>query len=209
MLKKIGLNKYLGASYYIRLLYTITEMKKQFLVLIGMLLFCEITYAQKSIADFEIIEDSTNIFKSIDDFFKLDKFKGKVIYVDVWGTRCGPCIKEFEYHKDLKEKFKDKSVEFLYLCSPYSMNWDSQNVELWKKLIVKHNLEGLNVFMSPYCYMDGFFEKYSDKYTEREKYGIPAYLLVNKNGQIVNFKAPRPSSKNELYDEIESLLNEK
>lgn len=105
-------------------------MKKQFLVIISMLLFCEITYAQKSIADFEIIEDSTNIFKSIDDYFKLDKFKGKVIYVDVWGTRCGPCIKEFEYHKGLKEKFKDKSVEFLYLRSPYSMNWDQQNVEL-------------------------------------------------------------------------------
>lgn len=49
--------------------------------------------------------------------------------------------------------------------------------------------------MSPYCHMDGFFEKYSDKYTEREKYGIPAYLLVNKNGQVVNLKLLGPLLK--------------
>ncbi|MEC3905741.1 TlpA disulfide reductase family protein [Tamlana sp. 2201CG12-4] len=184
-------------------------MKRIFLILIGILLTQEISYAQKSISDFEIIEDSTNTFKEIDDFFKLDKFKGKVIYVDVWGTRCGPCIKEFAYNKELKEKFKNKQVEFLYLCSPYSMKRDSLNIELWKKLIVKHNLGGLNIFMSPQCYMEGFFEKYADKYTEREQYGIPAYLLVNKKGDIINFKAPRPSSKEKLYKEIEDLLSEK
>jgi len=183
-------------------------MKSITLLIIGLMLI-NVVSAQKSISDFEIIEDSTNVFKEIDDFFKLDQFKGKVVYVDVWGTRCGPCIKEFAFNKELKDRFQNKDVEYLYLCSPYSMTRDSLNIELWKKLIVKHNLDGLNVFMSNECYIDGFFEKYSDEYTEREQYGIPAYLLVNKKGEITNFKAPRPSTKEKLYKEIEDLLSEK
>jgi len=34
-------------------------------------------------------------------------------------------------------------------------------------------------------------------------------LLVNKKGEIVDFNAPRPSSGDILYAEIQKLINEK
>ena len=183
-------------------------MKKEyFLIGFGFILIQSLAFGQKTIADFEIIEDSTNFYKSIDEIIELIVFKNKVVYVDIWGTRCKPCLREFAYIKDLKDRFKNEPVEYLYACSPYKMTKDKENIKLWKKLIVKYNLEGLNVFMSPQCYEDGFFKKYSDKYPENEKYAIPAYLLVNKNGEIVDFRAPRPSANEKLYEKIENLLN--
>lgn len=164
-------------------------------------------FSQKNIDDYKIIGDSTNIYKSIDDILTMDEFNGKVVYVDVWGTRCPPCLNEFAYIADLKEKFKNSPIEYLYLCSPYSMTWDDSNAELWKELIVKHNLEGINIFMSPECYMDGFFEKYKEKYPPERLWGIPTYLLVNKQGNIVDFDAPRPSTKDKLYNKIQILLD--
>jgi thiol-disulfide isomerase/thioredoxin len=179
------------------------------IILIGLLLIQTISFSQENNLDgFKIIADSTNIYKSIDDILRINDFDNNVVYVDIWGTRCGPCLQEFAHTAELKERFRDKPIKFLYACSPYTMEWDKDNEKLWKELIAKYNLKGVNVFMSPECYMEGFFEKYSDKYPENEKWSIPAYLLVNKKGEIVNFRAARPSTKEKLYAEIEKLLDE-
>jgi thiol-disulfide isomerase/thioredoxin len=161
------------------------KMKKYY-CLFGFILINSLAIGQKSIDDFDIIEDSTNLYQSIDEILEHKVFKNKVVFVDIWGTTCKPCLKEFAYIKDLKDRFKNEPVEYLYACSPNKMTRDKQNISLWKKLIVKYNLEGLNVYMSPQCYEEGFFEKYSDKYPANEMYAIPAYLLVNINGEIVD-----------------------
>ncbi len=177
------------------------------LLILGVLLSLNLVKAQSSIMDYKIISDSTNIYKSVDDILKMEDFKGKVVYVDFWGTRCGPCLKEFEYIPELKKRFQNDSVEFLYLCSPYSLGWDKDNEKRWKDLIVKHKLTGTNILISAECYMAGFFEKYKDKVANM--YIIPTYLLVDKQGKITDFNALRPSSKDLLYNKIQLLLDEK
>lgn len=145
---------------------------------------------------------------SIDDILILDELKSKVVYVDIWGTHCGPCIKEFANLHELKTRLKTDSVVFLYLCNPYKLKWDKKNAKLWKELILEHDLAGINILMSAECYMDGFYEKYKDKFSPQTMYAIPRYFLVNKDGEIVNFSAPRPSSKEELYSAMQALLEE-
>jgi len=179
------------------------------LLLLSINIFALNLYGQKSIEDYNVFGDSSNRYKSIDDILKIDALHNKVLYVDIWGTRCGPCLMEFTYLPSLKERFKNDSVVFLYLCSPYTMKWNAENAILWKQLIVKHDLKGINILMSAECYMGGFYEKYKDKYSPRSLYSIPRYLLVDRTGEIVNFNAPGPSSKETLYNEIQSLLDKK
>lgn len=176
--------------------------------MLGFMLFHITGEAQNGNDDYTIIGDSTNIYPTIDSILKLKKFQNKVVYVDIWGTRCSPCIQEFGYLPALKEKFAKDSVAFLYLCSPYSVKWDKQNEKRWHDLIIKHELKGVNVFISPECYDSGFFEKYKDNYTEERRYTIPMYLLVDRTGEIVNFNAPRPSTGELLYKDIQLLLDE-
>ena len=166
-------------------------------------------YGQKSIEDYYIIGDSTKIFNTIDDIIQIEALRDKGVYIDLWGTRCGPCLMEFQHLPALKKTFKNDSIVFLYLCSPYTKEWNDENAELWKKLIVKHDLEGINLLMTAECYTDGLYEKYKDKFSPRTMYMIPRYLLVNKKGKIVNFNAPRPSSREKIYDAIQLLLDDK
>lgn len=182
---------------------------KTSILLLGIILSSCLVKGQNSSMNYKIIVDSISIYKSVDNILEMEELKNRVVYVDIWGTRCPPCLTEFEYIPLLKKRFKNDSIVFLYLCSPYSMHWDKKNEELWQKIIKKHNLEGIHVLISAECYMSGFFERYKGKYTENRLYGIPTYLLVDKHGEIVDFDAPRPSSNEVLYNEIQKLLDKK
>lgn len=46
----------------------------------------------------------------------LEKYKGRVVYVDFWGTWCVPCIEDIPKAKKLKEALKGEEVVFLYLA---------------------------------------------------------------------------------------------
>lgn len=156
-----------------------------------------------------LINDTTNSYPNIDKILELKEFKNKVVYIDIWGTRCAPCLKEFLHIGKLKEKFQNDSIIILYLCSQYKLERDKMNEKLWKELILKNDLKGTHILLSNECYMNGFWEKFKDKYTEERSYGIPIFLLVDKKGVIRNFDAPRPSSEEVLYEKIQALLNEK
>lgn len=181
-------------------------MKKWYLVLGIIFSGVCILKAEEDKGNYVLIGDSTNAYPTINSILKLDYFDNKVVYIDIWGTRCGPCLREFKHLKPLKKRFNKDSIVFLYLSSPYSERWDDNNAERWKELIYKHKLTGVNILMSAECYV-GFFKRYKDKYENKEMYAIPTYLLVDRNGKIVDFKAPRPSERVKLFREIELLLD--
>ncbi len=43
--------------------------------------------------------------------YNLQKFKGKVIYVDFWASWCGPCAKSFPFMNELSRDLKDKGLQ--------------------------------------------------------------------------------------------------
>lgn len=170
------------------------------LILSILLLAFEITHAQKD-TSIKLYEDTTQ-FSSIEQILALPEFQDKVVYIDMWGTRCGPCIQEFAFAPQLKEYFKDKPVVFLYLKSPYTFD-DSKE---WKEMIHKYDLKGIHVSMSISFYMDGFWDKYKKHYSKKRMYTIPTYLLADKSGKIIDFDALRPSTMSKLYKLIDKKI---
>jgi thiol-disulfide isomerase/thioredoxin len=183
---------------------------KQILTLI-VLLFC-INLANAQNVNYTIINDTINEYKSLNEILQLEKFKNKVVYIDIWSTGCVHCIKEFEHVAKLKKQLGNDSIEFLYLCARHYNTRKSnvrniKNEKLWKKLIQEHNIEGTHILMSNECYIDGYRYKYENEYQGNIHWGFPMYLLANKNGEIVNMDAPRPSQGEFLLKEINELLN--
>lgn len=172
----------------------------KYLIPLLVALICQNVQAQSS-KDFILYEDTTR-FSSLEQILALPEFKDKVVYIDMWGTRCGPCIQEFSYAPELKAAFAGKPVVFLYLKSPYNFD-DSKE---WKEMIKKYNLKGIHVAMSISFYMDGFWDKYKKHYSERRMYTIPTYLVADRSGAIINFDAPRPSDKSKLYKLLERKI---
>jgi thiol-disulfide isomerase/thioredoxin len=122
--------------------------------------------------------------------FLSDKYKGKVLYIDVWATWCGPCMEEFKSTPNLHNHFKDRDVVFVNLCL-------SSNIDSWKPTILRNNVGGENYFLD---------EKASQLFMgDNNLGGFPSYLIIDKNGEI-HYSAPRPSDLESAIKKIESCL---
>lgn len=122
---------------------------------------------------------------------KLSDLKGKVVYMDFWASWCGPCKGEMPYAKKLKEYFKDKKdVVFLYVSI-------DEKEDAWKKGIEAMDISGIHT-RTP-----GWQGEIATRYGISS---VPSYFLIDKKGNFVLKKTPRPSQSEELKKEIEKLL---
>ncbi len=119
-----------------------------------------------------------------------EEHKDKVIYIDVWATWCGPCIDEMPHSVDLQEEFIGEDLVFVYFCKPDNVNNDRAAF-----ILAENNLSGEHYFLNFYQAVE--LEKFL------ESSSLPRYLVIDKNGQVVDKDAPRPSSQ-----EIRQLLDE-
>ena len=61
----------------------------------------------------------------------LESLKGKLVYVDVWATWCGPCKAQIPFLKQLEEKYREEDIAFV------SLSIDQlKNISKWKDMIV-------------------------------------------------------------------------
>ena len=114
--------------------------------------------------------------------------KGKVIYIDFWGTWCGPCISEMPNSKKLMKEMSGQDVEFVYICI------DSEETN-WKAKIAELELAGQHYFLTR--------EQSADIRKNFDIRGIPFYMLINKNGTIVDKGSHiRPGSSKQKIVEL-------
>ncbi|PVW13777.1 TlpA family protein disulfide reductase [Marixanthomonas spongiae] len=121
----------------------------------------------------------------------LADLKGKNVYIDVWATWCGPCIREIPYLKELEKDYHGKNIEFV------SISIDQQkDHEKWNDMVDDKNLGGIQLFAD---------NDWKSKFvTDYAILGIPRFILIDKEGNIVSADAPRPSSKEirPLFDSV-------
>jgi thiol-disulfide isomerase/thioredoxin len=142
--------------------------------------------------------DSFEVYKNIEQLINLKEFKNNVLYIDMWGIGCGPCIKEFQFSKELKERYKEKPIKFIYLADGPQKSYHHT---LWKSIINKHELYGYHMPIN-----SDLLRSIMSIKGYKAVGTLPHYILVNKNGEIVNPNAQRPSSGEKLYSQIDALL---
>ncbi|MDP4207831.1 MAG: TlpA disulfide reductase family protein [Bacteroidota bacterium] len=128
--------------------------------------------------------------KSITEkYFK--KHFGKIIYVDFWATWCEPCKQEIPFAKTLHAELKNKNIVFINFCV-------KSERATWQKVITDEKIEGENYLLN-----EDEFNILSQNFRVK---GYPTYILIGKDGEVVNYAAPRPSSEHVIINEINRLL---
>ncbi len=124
---------------------------------------------------------------------KLEDFKGRYVYVDVWATWCGPCRAEIPSLKKVEEKYHGKNIEFVSISIDVA-----KDHEKWKSFVAEKQLGGVQLFADKDWNSD-FIKAYGVT-------GIPRFILIDPSGKIVKADAPRPSSP-DLQKTLDTLLN--
>lgn len=96
--------------------------------------------------------------------FELGRFKGKVIFINIWATWCVPCIFEMPSIEKLYNAFQNEDIVFLI-----ASNEDKNTVQ---KFYEKNN------FKFPVYLIDRVPSAF-------QTMGIPSSFIINREGQIV------------------------
>ncbi|MBR5707638.1 MAG: hypothetical protein IKX55_08750 [Bacteroidaceae bacterium] len=103
-----------------------------------------------------------------------EPYRGKIIYIDVWGSWCHPCMENLANAGELKKALKDYDIVYLYLA-----NNTAQDV--WKTIIKEYNLAG------PDCV---HYNLPPDQQAMVEQYlkveGYPTYRVLNRHGALMD-----------------------
>jgi thiol-disulfide isomerase/thioredoxin len=126
--------------------------------------------------------------------FNFQDLKGKVVFIDVWATWCGPCIAHRPKVIEFSEKYKNNNeVEILMISVDSSK-------DKWLFFLEKENKEsGNNLFIEK-----GIETKFGNNYNIKS---VPKYILIGKDGKIINSNIHGPSIA--VEKEIEKALREK
>ena len=128
----------------------------------------------------------------------LSDFKGKYVYIDIWATWCGPCKVEIPFLKKIESKYHDKKIEFISISVDDARRSGTMEKAhfAWKTMVSQKELTGVQLFTGT-----GWEAKFVQDYKVS---GIPRFILIDPNGNIVDADAPRPSSKKliELFKEL-------
>ncbi|POY37865.1 hypothetical protein C3K47_04865 [Solitalea longa] len=143
--------------------------------------------SQANLNTISLATPSDNIFEKL-----IEKYRGKVIYVDFWATWCRPCRDEMPDSKKLHEELRGKDVVFLYLGG-------RSEETTWKSVIAELGIHGEHFLLNN--------NEYNALAAKFQIAGIPHYVLVDKQGRVRDDKAKRPSDP-ALKTDILALLNE-
>ena len=97
----------------------------------------------------------------------LDRYKGKVVLIDIWATWCGPCKAGHQAMKPWKQELKGKNIQFVYITST------SSPLATWQEMI--KDIDGDHYYLTK--------EQYNYILSKYESTGIPTYAIYDTNGQ--------------------------
>ena len=142
-------------------------------------------------SDVEGLTDGKAILDKI-----VEPYRGRIVYLDIWGTWCSPCKRKLKESPEVKKQLKDYDIVYLYLANRSSE-------ESWKNIIAEYGLTG------PDCVHYLLPEKQQDAV---EGYvgltGYPTYRLIDKQGNMHKLHWNHTSDMGEFLKTVRTLAGQ-
>ncbi|HRN16102.1 MAG TPA: TlpA disulfide reductase family protein [Xylanibacter oryzae] len=115
--------------------------------------------------------------------------RGKTLLIDIWGTWCAPCIAEMPYIEKLQQRYaSNNKIHIMSIAC-------DKKIEKWKSFLTAHKTSWHQYIITP----EG--DKILDDIYH--VYGIPRFIIIDKEGKIVSSDTLRPSE-----DEFDKYFND-
>lgn len=108
---------------------------------------------------------------------RLESFRGKYVFLDLWATWCIPCREELPYMQKLERDFAGRGIEFV------SISIDREK-EDWSRMVEELQLGGVQLYAGSDASLTDFLNSTA----------IPRFVLIDREGRIVDVNMTRPSN---------------
>jgi thiol-disulfide isomerase/thioredoxin len=112
----------------------------------------------------------------------------KITYIDFWASWCAPCRTEMPDSKKLQKDYANKGINFIYIST-------DENPAAWERASKKIELSESESYLLP---------KNSSLTKQFKITSIPRYMIISKDGKVINADAPRPSDPKirKIFDDL-------
>lgn len=139
-------------------------------------------------SDVEGLTDGKAILDKI-----VEPYKGRIVYLDIWGTWCSPCKRNLKESPEVKKWLKGYDIVYLYLAN-------RSQEESWKNIIAEYGLTG------PDCVhylLPSRQQEAVERYVELT--GYPTYRLIDKKGNMHKLHWRHADDMDKFLKTIEAL----
>ncbi len=110
----------------------------------------------------------------------LTDLKGKYVYIDVWATWCGPCLKEMPYLKEMEKEFEHSNITFV------SISLDEPRFyEQWRAMVETEEFGGVQLIVE-----NGWDSDFVSDYGIQ---ALPRFVLLDEQGHFISADVEKPS----------------
>lgn len=110
---------------------------------------------------------------------RLSDFKGKKVYINLWASWCGPCIKEIPELEKVYQKVKSSDdIVFLSMTSPSDATFQNMNPQDESKKVILDKANELGV---TYPVLFDVQDRFMINYNIRS---FPTHIFINSDGTI-------------------------
>lgn len=120
----------------------------------------------------------------------INKYRGKILYIDFWASWCKPCLKEMPHIKELQDYFAKENFVIIFISN-------ERNIDAWQYKIQELKINSDHYHANP--------DIWNEIKSILNLSSIPRYVLINKKGKIVDKDAIEPSNQ-DLIKKIKSML---
>lgn len=179
-----------------------TSGQARWIALMGLVAICFVAVGQTTVREGKL-DFSLYDLKDAKVTNKDERFKGKVMLVDLWGTWCPPCQEEVGFLVRMDEKYRQKGLEIVGVAFEKE-GTDAEKKARLQKYVEDRKIKYTILFAgSPVavrkCFPDlqGFG-------------GFPTSIFIDRNGKVRRIETGfNPSAEEAFENMINRLLDEK